>query len=30
VTPKLYCPTTPVSRDQMAVFLVRNFGLATP
>jgi hypothetical protein len=27
VTPKLYCPTTPVTRDQMAVFLVRNFNL---
>jgi hypothetical protein len=27
VTPKLYCPSTPVSRDQMAVFLVRNFNL---
>jgi uncharacterized protein YjiK len=23
VTPKLYCPTTPVTRDQMAVFLLR-------
>jgi CSLREA domain-containing protein len=30
VSPKLYCPTTPVTRDQMAVFLVRNFGLAAP
>ena len=27
VTPKLYCPTTAVTRDQMAVFLVRNFNL---
>jgi uncharacterized protein YjiK len=27
VTPNLYCPTTTVTRDQMAVFLVRNFGL---
>ena len=27
VTPKLYCPTTPVTRDQMAVFLVKNFNL---
>jgi Leucine-rich repeat (LRR) protein len=27
VTPKLYCPNTPVTRDQMAVFLVRNFSL---
>ncbi|HEX5836421.1 MAG TPA: CAP domain-containing protein [Anaerolineales bacterium] len=27
VTPKLYCPTTPVTRDQMAVFLVRSFNL---
>ncbi|MGE5642229.1 MAG: S-layer homology domain-containing protein, partial [Byssovorax cruenta] len=27
VTPSLYCPGTPVSRDQMAVFLVRNFNL---
>jgi hypothetical protein len=26
-TPKLYCPNTPVTRDQMAVFLVRNFNL---
>ena len=25
-----YCPTTPVSRDQMAVFLVRTFNLPTP
>jgi hypothetical protein len=24
---QLYCPSTPVSRDQMAVFLVRNFSL---
>jgi len=30
VTPSLYCPTTAVSRDQMAVFLVRAFGLPTP
>jgi hypothetical protein len=22
-----YCPTTPVTRDQMAVFLVRTFNL---
>jgi hypothetical protein len=22
-----YCPTTPVTRDQMAVFLVKNFNL---
>jgi hypothetical protein len=22
-----YCPTMPVTRDQMAVFLVRNFNL---
>ena len=28
--PKLYCPTTAVSRDQMAVFLVRAFGLPIP
>jgi hypothetical protein len=27
VSPKLYCPTAPVTRDQMAVFLVRNFSL---
>ena len=27
VTPKLYCPTAAVTRDQMAVFLVRNFNL---
>ena len=27
VTPKLYCPDTPVTRDQMAVFLVLNFNL---
>jgi hypothetical protein len=27
VSPKQYCPTTPVTRDQMAVFLVRNFNL---
>jgi hypothetical protein len=25
--PMLYCPGTPVTRDQMAVFLVRNFNL---
>jgi hypothetical protein len=30
VTPMLYCPTTPVTRDQMAVFLVRAFGLPPP
>ena len=30
VSPKLYCPTTPVTRDQMATFLVRAFGLPTP
>jgi oligopeptide transport system substrate-binding protein len=27
ITPKLYCPGTPVTRDQMAVFLVKNFNL---
>lgn len=27
VTPKMYCPATPVSRDQMAVFLVRTASL---
>jgi hypothetical protein len=27
VTPKNYCPATPVTRDQMAVFLVRAFNL---
>ena len=27
VMPKLYCPNTPVTRDQMAVFLVKNFNL---
>jgi hypothetical protein len=26
-SPLLYCPATPVTRGQMAVFLVRNFGL---
>jgi hypothetical protein len=26
-SPMLYCPTTPVTRDQMAVFLVRAFNL---
>ena len=26
-SPKLYCPSTTVTRDQMAVFLVRNFSL---
>jgi hypothetical protein len=26
-TPMRYCPTTPVTRDQMAVFLVKNFNL---
>jgi hypothetical protein len=26
-SPLLYCPGTPVTRGQMAVFLVRNFGL---
>jgi hypothetical protein len=29
-SPLLYCPGAPVSRDQMAVFLVRTFGLPTP
>jgi hypothetical protein len=27
VTPKNYCPASPVLRDQMAVFLVRAFNL---
>jgi hypothetical protein len=27
VSPMLYCPTTPVTRDQMSVFLVKNFNL---
>ncbi|MBZ5535408.1 MAG: FG-GAP-like repeat-containing protein [Acidobacteriia bacterium] len=27
VTPKLYCPASPVTRGQMAVFLVHAFGL---
>jgi beta-lactamase superfamily II metal-dependent hydrolase len=27
VSPSLYCPTTAVSRDQMAVFLVKTFNL---
>lgn len=27
VTPKQYCPTSPITRDQMAVFLVRAFAL---
>jgi hypothetical protein len=26
-TPAPYCPSTPVTRDQMAVFLVKNFNL---
>ena len=26
-SPKLYCPNTPVTRDQMAVFLVKTFNL---
>jgi hypothetical protein len=26
-TPKLYCPASPVLRDQMAAFLVRAFNL---
>ncbi|HSK65697.1 MAG TPA: hypothetical protein VK888_02120, partial [Anaerolineales bacterium] len=26
-SPLMFCPTTPVSRDQMAVFLIRNFSL---
>jgi S-layer homology domain len=26
-TPQLYCPTTPVSRDQMAVFLDKTFSI---
>jgi subtilisin family serine protease len=25
-----YCPTSPVTRDQMAVFLIKNFGLPYP
>jgi hypothetical protein len=28
VTPPLYCPTNPNNRGQMAVFLVKTFGLA--
>ena len=27
VTPRLYCPASPVTRGQMAVFLSRAFGL---
>ena len=27
VTPPLYCPTNPNNRGQMAVFLVKTFGL---
>ena len=27
ITPMLYCPNTPVTRDQMAVFLVKDFNL---
>jgi hypothetical protein len=27
VTPKLYCPASPVTRDQMAIFLVKTFSL---
>jgi hypothetical protein len=27
VTPALYCPTNPNNRGQMAVFLVKTFGL---
>ena len=27
VTPLLYCPTNPNNRGQMAVFLVKTFGL---
>jgi hypothetical protein len=27
VTPRRYCPATTVTRDQMAIFLVRNFNL---
>jgi hypothetical protein len=27
VTPRMFCPTTPVTRDQMAVFLVEAFNL---
>jgi hypothetical protein len=27
ITPRMFCPTTPVTRDQMAVFLVRTFNL---
>lgn len=30
VTPKLYCPDSSVTRDQMAVFLVHTFGLVMP
>ncbi|MBI3175430.1 MAG: S-layer homology domain-containing protein [Chloroflexi bacterium] len=30
VTPKLYCPSTPVTRDQMAVFLLRVKHIGTP
>jgi hypothetical protein len=30
VTPSQYCPAVAVSRDQMAVFLVRSFELASP
>lgn len=30
ISPKQYCPASTVTRDQMAVLLVRNFGLAKP
>jgi hypothetical protein len=29
-SPMLYCPGMPVTRDQMAVFLVRTFDLSIP
>ncbi len=29
-SPKLYCPAIPVSRDQMAVFLDKTFGIPLP
>ena len=29
-TPQLYCPGSPITRAQMAVFLVKAFGLPVP
>ena len=30
ITPRLYCPASPVTREQMAIFIERALGVVTP